>query len=79
MTAPGTKQKEESAETDHGIALVPLGAGYHQSPDVLAQGRAVDTGLLAESLIYYDRVLISWAALSATMRVPVRLVESRGT
>lgn len=45
--------------SDHGLALVPLGAGYHQSPDVLARGRSVDTGLLAESLIYYDRVLIN--------------------
>jgi hypothetical protein len=59
MTSPGTKQKEEGAKTDHGLALVPLGAGYHQSPDVLARGRSVDTGLLAESLIYYDRVLIT--------------------
>jgi hypothetical protein len=45
--------------SDHGLALVPLGAGYHQSPDVFAQGRSVDTSLLAESLIYYDRVLIT--------------------
>jgi hypothetical protein len=59
MKSVGAKQKKESSLTDHGLALVPLGAGYHQSPDVLAQGRSVDTGLLAESLIYYDRVLIN--------------------
>lgn len=47
------------AVSDHSLALVPLAAGYHQSPDVFARGRSVDTGLLAEALIYYDRVLIN--------------------
>jgi hypothetical protein len=44
--------------SDHSVAFVPLGAGYHQSMDVFALGRAIDTGLLAESLIYYDRILL---------------------
>lgn len=45
--------------SDHSLAFVPLGAGYHQSTDVFARGRPIDTGLLAEALIYYDRVLIN--------------------
>jgi hypothetical protein len=61
-------QQRNVAASDHGFALVPLGAGYHQSPDVLARGRSVDTGLLAESLIYYDRVLI-------TVDNPVRFAD----
>jgi hypothetical protein len=44
--------------SDHSVAFVPLGVGYHQSMDVFARGRAIDTGLLAESLIYYDRILL---------------------
>jgi len=52
-------KRQRLAASDHGLALVPLGTGYHQSPDVFARGRSVDTGLLAESLIYYDRVLIT--------------------
>jgi len=44
--------------SNHDVAFVPLGTGYHQSMDLHAVGRAVDTGLLAEALIYYDRVLI---------------------
>jgi hypothetical protein len=45
--------------SDHSRAFVPLGAGYHQSTDVFARGRSVDSGLLAEALVYYDRVLIN--------------------
>ncbi|MCU1264552.1 MAG: hypothetical protein JWM21_870 [Acidobacteria bacterium] len=45
--------------SDHSLAFVPLGSGYHQSTDLFARGRPVDTGLLAEALIYYDRVLIN--------------------
>lgn len=44
--------------SNHSLAFVPLGAGYHQSTDIFARGRPIDTGLLAESLIYYDRVLM---------------------
>jgi hypothetical protein len=58
--SPATDNKRHPlATSDHGLALVPLGTGYHQSPDVFALGRSVDTGQLAESLIYYDRVLIT--------------------
>jgi hypothetical protein len=45
--------------SDHSLAFVPLGAGYHQSTDIFARGRPVDTGLLAEALVYYDRVLMN--------------------
>lgn len=45
--------------SDHPVALVPLGSGYTQSMDLFARGRPIDTGLLAEALVYYDRVLIN--------------------
>jgi hypothetical protein len=45
--------------SDHSLAFVPLGTGYVQSTDLFARGRPVDTGLLAEALIYYDRLMIS--------------------
>lgn len=44
--------------SDHSVALVPVAAGYFQSPELFARGRTVDTGLLAEALIFYDRVLV---------------------
>jgi hypothetical protein len=58
-TSSAIKNDRQLVVSNHSLALVPLGVGYHQSPDVLARGRSVDTGLLAESLIYYDRVLIT--------------------
>lgn len=45
--------------SDHSLAFVPLGTGYVQSTDLFARGRRVDTGLLAEALIYFDRLLIN--------------------
>lgn len=44
--------------SDHNLAFVPLATGYFQSPELFARGRTVDTGLLAEALIFYDRVLV---------------------
>jgi hypothetical protein len=44
--------------SDHSGAFVPLASGYFQSPELFVRGRTVDTGLLAEALIFYDRVLI---------------------
>lgn len=44
--------------TDHSLAFVPIASGYFQSPELFARGRTVDTGLLAESLVFYDRVLV---------------------
>jgi len=45
--------------SDHSIAFVPLGSSYLQSTDLLARNRPVDTGLLAEALVYYDRILLN--------------------
>jgi hypothetical protein len=45
--------------SDHTVALAPLASGYFQSPELLLQGRLADTGLLAEALIYYDRILVN--------------------
>ncbi len=44
--------------SSHKIALVPLATGYFQSPELLMKGRKADTGLFAESLIYYDSVYV---------------------
>ena len=44
--------------SDHKIALVPLASGYMQSPELLARGRKADTGMFAESLLYYDSVYV---------------------
>lgn len=44
--------------SDHRIALVPLATGYFQSPELFSKGRKADTGLFAESLIYYDSVYV---------------------
>lgn len=45
--------------SSHTNALVPLSTWCFNAPDVKAQGRSVDIGLLAEALVYYDSVLIS--------------------
>jgi hypothetical protein len=42
--------------SDHGTALVLLEAWPYNSPDVVDQGHSVDIGLLAEALVYYDKV-----------------------
>ena len=44
--------------SSHEQALVPIGVSTYQSPDLLDKGRIVDVGLLAESLLYYDRVVV---------------------
>ena len=36
--------------SDHSVAFVPLGSGYHQSTDIFARGRPVDTGIACGSL-----------------------------
>jgi hypothetical protein len=53
-----TRKEAIFSSPKHTVALVPLGAGYHQSMDVFARGRSIDTGLLAEALIYYEHLLI---------------------
>ncbi|MDQ3750000.1 MAG: hypothetical protein M3367_13475 [Acidobacteriota bacterium] len=42
--------------SDHKITLAPLATGYFQSPDLFVKGIVADTGLFAESLIYYETV-----------------------
>src|SRR3990172_1943475 len=44
---------------NHDRALVPLEAWAFSSPEVKAGGRSIDIGLLAESLLYYDTVLVN--------------------
>ncbi len=44
--------------SNHKTALVPLATGYFQSPELFSKGRRTDTGLFAESLIYYDSVYV---------------------
>lgn len=44
--------------SDHRITLVPLATGYFQSPDLFVKGLVADTGLFAESLVYYDTVYV---------------------
>ena len=47
--------------SDHVTALVPIESWCYNSPVLRANGSTVDLGLLAEALIYYDRVLINVA------------------
>ena len=47
--------------SDHSAALVPLEAWSYSSPDVCLQDRSIDIGLLAEALIYYDKVIVNVA------------------
>lgn len=43
----------------HTTALVPIESWAYQSPDLRAVGKQVDVGLFAESLVYYDAVLLN--------------------
>jgi hypothetical protein len=45
--------------SDHSVTFVPVATGYFQSPELFVRGRTVDTGLLAEALIFYDQILIN--------------------
>jgi hypothetical protein len=47
---------------DHSVALVPLGSWVFNSPDQVLPERQIDIGLLAEALIYYDRVLVDFGS-----------------
>ncbi|HEV7645383.1 MAG TPA: hypothetical protein VGO50_15680 [Pyrinomonadaceae bacterium] len=44
--------------SDHKSALVPVATSQHQTPELFYRGIKTDTGLFAESLIYYDRVYV---------------------
>lgn len=45
-----------SSESSHTTALVPIENSAFAAPELLLRGRQLDIGLLAEALIYYDRV-----------------------
>lgn len=45
--------------SNHSTALVPVDAWAYMSLDLAMSGRAVDVGLVAESLLYYDQILLS--------------------
>jgi hypothetical protein len=44
--------------TDHSTAIVPLQCWMYESPLLQRDRTPIDVGLLAEALIYYDRVLL---------------------
>ncbi|MEQ1765016.1 MAG: hypothetical protein ABL984_17950 [Pyrinomonadaceae bacterium] len=45
--------------SDHRTALVPLSTSDHAAPELYAKGVLANTGLFAESLIYYDSVNVN--------------------
>jgi len=45
--------------SDHTTALVPLESWCYNSPELRIQGKTIDVGLLCESLIYYDTVVVN--------------------
>jgi len=47
--------------SDHKTTLVPIESWSYQSPELRAAGTLLDVGLLAESLIYYDKILLNVA------------------
>ncbi len=44
--------------SSHAAAFVPIEAWTYSSPEQRERGRSVDIGLLAESLLYYDQIVI---------------------
>src|SRR5688500_14340305 len=44
--------------SNHKIALVPLATSQQQTPELFYKGRKTDTGLFAESLVYYDTLYV---------------------
>jgi hypothetical protein len=47
--------------SDHTRTLVPIEAWSYSSPELRTLGKTIDIGLFAESLVYYDRVLLNVA------------------
>ena len=47
--------------SDHTTVFVPLESWSYNSPELRANNKLIDVGLLAESLIYYDRVILNVA------------------
>lgn len=44
--------------SDHSTAFVPIPTWEYQSPELRKRGIQIDIGLLAEALVYYDKVLV---------------------
>ncbi|MFH1362073.1 MAG: hypothetical protein ABIH69_05405 [bacterium] len=45
--------------SNHSRVLFPLGTWCYNSPEINHEGRSLDIGLLAESLIYYDQIFLN--------------------
>lgn len=45
--------------SDHTTAFVPIESWSYNSPELRANNKLIDVGLLAESLIYYDSVIVN--------------------
>ena len=45
--------------SDHTTVFVPLESWSYHSPELRANNKLIDVGLLAESLIYYDHVIVN--------------------
>lgn len=57
--------------------LVPLEPWYYQSPEIYRAGRKIDIGLLAEALVFYDRVYFAFTSAEQFARV-VAWFKSQG-
>lgn len=44
--------------SDHNLAFVPIPTWEYQSPELQKRGIQIDIGLLAEALVYYDKLLV---------------------
>lgn len=45
--------------SNHNKALVPIETWAYSSPEIRFSGKAIDIGLFAEALIYYDQILLN--------------------
>ncbi len=61
--------------SDHKTALVPISTSEHSSPALFQRGIAADTGLFAESLIYYDTVHVHYGNAIQFAAFVSRLVQ----
>lgn len=61
--------------SDHKTALVPIATSEHSSPALFQRGVAADTGLFAESLIYYDKVHVHYGNAHQFAAFVSRLVQ----
>jgi hypothetical protein len=57
--------EEGHTVSDHSSALVPLETWCYASPELSADGHNVDIGLFAESLLYYDVILVDFTSTAS--------------